>query len=463
MIFGRQNVLAFVNVHDNDVAAYTPQFWAREGLEILTETMIAANLVHRDFENTLASYGDVVNIHKPGEFKAKRKTDCEDVTVQDVTSEKIQVTLNQHVHTSFLICDGQESMAMQDLIDEFAKPAVIAQARFIDLMVLGQYAQFLNSSVGVLGGSGNAKNDLLEARELLNKKKVPMDNRLGILNPDTETEMLKTDLFIQAQQVGDNGQALRTGSLGMKFGLALWMSQNMPVVLNNQTNYPAAINHGGGYAQGTTGALAVDGTTGVIPKGGFLTIGGVPYRIVASHETTGATDTITLDRALTQPIADNAVVAVSQPGAVNFAGGYPLGYIKEVVVDGFTNPPQVGQAVSFGASGTSPVYSVMEATTTSILLDRPLEENLTDNETVNLGPPGAFNFFFTRDAIALVVRPLAKPKPGTGALSSVINANGLSMRATITYDGRKQGHLVTLDFLCGIKVLRPELGAVLLG
>ncbi|KKM98411.1 hypothetical protein LCGC14_1158160, partial [marine sediment metagenome] len=64
---------------------------------------------------------------------------------------------------------------------------------------------------------------------------------------------------------------------------------------------------------------------------------------------------------------------------------------------------------------------------------------------------------------ALVTRPLAAPAAGTGALSFVANFNGLSMRIVITYDGTKQGHLVTCDLLCGVKVLDTRLGAVMLG
>ena len=39
----------------------------------------------------------------------------------------------------------------------------------------------------------------------------------------------------------------------------------------------------------------------------------------------------------------------------------------------------------------------------------------------------------------------------------------MAMRVTITYDGVKQGHLVTVDLLCGIGVLDSNLGAVMLG
>jgi hypothetical protein len=62
-----------------------------------------------------------------------------------------------------------------------------------------------------------------------------------------------------------------------------------------------------------------------------------------------------------------------------------------------------------------------------------------------------------------VIRPLAQPKPGTGALSGVVSMNGFSMRVTITYDGNKQGHLVTLDMLFGVKTLDQKLGAVMFG
>jgi hypothetical protein len=37
------------------------------------------------------------------------------------------------------------------------------------------------------------------------------------------------------------------------------------------------------------------------------------------------------------------------------------------------------------------------------------------------------------------------------------------MRVVMTYDGNLQGHLVTCDLLCGVKVLDINLGTVMLG
>jgi hypothetical protein len=44
-----------------------------------------------------------------------------------------------------------------------------------------------------------------------------------------------------------------------------------------------------------------------------------------------------------------------------------------------------------------------------------------------------------------------------------VNHNGLSMRTTIAYDPYKQGHLVTVDMLCGVAVFDTAQGFVMLG
>jgi hypothetical protein len=94
-----------------------------------------------------------------------------------------------------------------------------------------------------------------------------------------------------------------------------------------------------------------------------------------------------------------------------------------------------------------------------------LAEALADNAAVNLGPAGRFNFGFHRNAVALMVRPLAEVAPGTGALSRTLAMpdKGLTMRATLAYDAKAQQHLMTMDFLAGVKVLDTALGAVLCG
>jgi hypothetical protein len=90
--------VAEVVCYDNDNDAFVPELWAFEGLMQLEELMVIANLVHRDFENEVASFGDVVNTRRPGEFKIRRKSDkTTSLEKQDASATNTQVALNQWV------------------------------------------------------------------------------------------------------------------------------------------------------------------------------------------------------------------------------------------------------------------------------------------------------------------------------------------------------------------------------
>jgi hypothetical protein len=457
----------FVAVHANNIDAFIPEMWANESLAILSENMVAANLVHRDFEPEFANFGDIVNTRRPGEFTALRKTNDDEVTVQDATATNVQVPLDQHMHVSFMIKDGEEKKSFKNLVETYLSPAVLALSRMVDQVVLGQYPQFIANAYGSLLGlsSSNVKDRILGTRNLMNVNKAYVEGRNLIWCPDGETVALQLAEFTNAQDTGDDGTAQAEAFLGRKFGFQNYMCQNMASVATGNTTSAGAINLTAGYAKGTTSALVVDGITGIIATGTWLKIAGddAPNQVVAHSETLGNTVGITLRYPLRAAVVNDAVITFYTPGAINFGAGYAAGYSKTLTIDGFTVAPKAGQIVSFGTGTGQVLYTVVSATTTSLVLDRPLEAALLDDAVVNIGPAGQYNLAFHRNAMTLAIRPLDTPRSGTGAASASVNAGGLTMRVVITYDGRKQGHLVTLDFLAGIKVLDSNLGAVLLG
>ena len=259
----------------NDNDCFVPEIWAMESLAILQENMVAANLVHRDFSNEIAEFGDTVNTRRPNEFTAQRKTDTDDVTVQDATSTNVAVTLNQHIHTSFTIKDGERSKSMKDLVATYIQPAALSLARAVDQVVLGQYPQFLANNAGQLGAmsSSNAKDYILDTRQKMNENKAYANGRNLIVTVDSETQMLKVAELTNAEKIGDAGTAMREASLGRKLGFDLFMSQNASYIGSGNTSRAGAINNSGGHAAGTT-VLVVDGFTGLILPGSFLKIAG---------------------------------------------------------------------------------------------------------------------------------------------------------------------------------------------
>lgn len=462
-------VHAWVHVFENDNDALIPEVWAQESLMILESNMVVANLVHRDFEPEIAQFGDTVHTNRPGTFKSIRKTDSDEVQDQDASATDVEVKLNQWHHVTFIIKDGEETKSFKSLVTYHLEPALTAIAEAIDEVLLCQVYEFMGTSAGKLG-TDPTKSTTIALREAMTKNKCPLGGRNVIITPDTEGAILNIDDFTQADKIGDDGTTLREANLGRRMGFNWFTCHNTPNVASGSTTVAGAINNGDGYAADST-SLTVDGFSAAITNGSWCTVAGdmTPQMITATVG--GATPTsLTITPGLKSAVVDDAVVTVYSPGAINYASDYASGYEKALTVDGFSVAPKAGQLMTIGSGSTVAKYGIINSvdtngtatpSTTEILPNRPLDAAAADDAVVGLGPAGGFNFAFHRNALALVSRPLATPAQGTGALSYVANYNGLAVRVTITYDGKAQGHRVTIDLLCGVKTLDANLGAVL--
>ena len=467
-IFSQLEVIVLAST-GNETSVWIIEQWAQESLMLLEANMIAANMVYRDYEDKIATEGETVNARIPGTFLMKRTTDTTDVTVQAAKTTSIAVVLDQHLHVSFTIRDGEESKSFNTLRDEYIQPAVHAIAQGADEIVLSQVYQFMANGVGQLGTDPD-EDDMIDAGKVMDINKVPTVGRQMIITPPTKAAVLKQDAIKHAEKRGDGGFAMKEGEVGRVAGFDTYMSQNCPyVVAASQDVVTGAINNGNIIVGSTV--LTVDGFTATIVPGSWCTIAGDmrPRRIISVVGGTTPTQ-ITLEPAggIEFAIVDGAVVTIYDPGQINYTSDYDLAYAQDMVINGFTLPLSVGQMVTIGGGATAalaPRYGVLSGVTAILLmLDRPLADALAVNDAaVCGGPVGNYNFGFIRNAIALVTRPLATPAAGAGALSYVAKYNDLAMRVTITYQGVSQGHLCTIDMLCGIKTLNTDMGVVMFG
>lgn len=446
---------------DNTVEdAMNPELWANEALFQLYNKLVMANLVHRDFEDEIQQFGDVVNAHRPSKLTATRKGVNSDIVPEDVVAENVPVKLDQHWYSSFIIKDGEESKSFKSLIDLYLVPAMEAVAQAIDRALHDEAFNFIqNGGVGQLGVEADART-VTGARKKLNQNAVPMSDRYFVFNECVEESFLNIDKFITADKIGDRGEALAEGTLGRKMGFWMIMSQNVPSIAAAGDTITRAVNSASGYAAGAT-SIDYDGAGGSIVVGSWCTIEGdnTPQKITADSGTA-----LTIAPGLQRAVADDAVITIVEPALVNNGSGYAAGYAETLTVDDLTAAIQFGQLVSTGTAADGPVYGAMDLkngeSATEVLTSRPLDEALADNAVVGLGPAGSYNLAFHRNALALVSRPLAAPRAATGVQSAVVNFNGIAVRIVMTYDGTKQGTLVTVDILGGVKTLDTRMGAV---
>lgn len=470
MLYSHPVLACYAN--DND--CMIPELWAQESLAILEENMVMARLVHRDFSDEVASFGDVVNTRRPSSFTAKRKTDADSVTSQDAVATSVQVPLDQHIYVTFTIKDGEASKSFQDLVEMYLTPAAQEIAGSVDRILCGQVHEFLTNNVGSLAEmTGNtAKATLLAAREKMNVNKAYAGGRNMILSPASETDLLETELFISAEKRGDDGTALREASLGRVFGFDHYMDQNIPsVTLANVDNAPGVIN--GGEPLGET-TIAVTILDYAVQDGEFFWIAGEgkPHVVASATDDGTNTSAVVLEDGITAAAVDTVACIAYKKCDVD--GEHLSGYSKGIALDlsnaVMTEPPQVGQLLAFATGASRHTYTIIaiavdpdDATRHLAWLDRPLEATLADNAIAYPGPNGSFNFAFHRNALALVTRPLALPNTALGVRSAVGAYNDVTMRVTMQYDISAQGTIVTADLLCGVATLDTNLGCIMLG
>jgi len=449
------NTKVFFNTFDNDNDAAKPEIWAMEALLLLQNNTVVLPTVNKQFKNDLAKQGQVVHAYRPQKFEAERKVDGDDVVIQDAKLSQIDVRLDFHLHTSFMLYPQEMSMSMLDLVDTHLRPAFQSIFQEVDELLIGMKYRFMSTAIVGSLGSPLTKSSLIDINKRFNKNIAPNDGeRWFMMGAEQEADLLDDKLFTDASQVGDDGTALRDASIGKKFGVNCVQCNNVfTVEPGNTVTTSTQINHAGGYGAGTT-VLTVDGGTTIVAGSWCVIAGDDRPRRITVVNATPATQ-ITLESGIESLVADNAVITVYAPGAVNHAGGYDANYPKRMTVDGFTVAPQAGQLVSFGTVGTPYSLIGQKNTTTSLKLSRGLDNTTADNTVAAIGPAGEYGFAYHRDAITLVTRPLELPEDGMGVKSGIAYDEklGMGMRVTMSYLGTKQGTLVTADILCGTEVL----------
>lgn len=264
----------------------TTEVIAGEALDVLRNNAVMPNLVHRDYSNDFVpGVGSKISIRKPTTFEAKDFTTT--ITVQDATETKAEVSMDKHLDVSFAVTSKELTQNVTDFSAQFIVPAMQAFLDRIDSDLI----KLAVSAAGATHTSANAitKTDVIAARKDLVNAKAPLADRYLVGGGQVEADLLNTDLFVSAEQVGDNGTALREASLGRKFGLDVYTDQNC---LNSAgTEDDAIVAH--------KNALALVTRPLELPQGAanasVANYDGFGIRVVYGYDMQTKTDTVSLD------------------------------------------------------------------------------------------------------------------------------------------------------------------------
>jgi len=457
----------------NDNTAGKPQYWALRGLQILFQETPILGLVNRQFAPALARAGDQVNAYRADKRVTRRKDATDANTENDANLTAVPVVLDQYFFDAFILNDEEDALSLPELTQLHALPAIQTIATGVSRAILGRVHAFLQQGspekrAGRLDSmtKDNAADFILEAEQVLKDNLAPVNGmKVAVVHHTAETKLMRSETFERADARMANGTVM-TGRVGKVYNVNVVMSQdvNYCKAANAETE-AKAVNNASGYAIGDTAITCDGGATNFVP-GEYVNVAGNDQPTF--HVTgTGSATALILNEGLKYAVVDDAVVT-HYIKCENEATERAAGYKKTMT---FTHAAgdnlQEGQIISFGTGASRHTYTVIEvsataSTTTTVLLDRPLDATVASGADAFPGPGGSMNPVLHRDAIAFVSRPM-KAKSGKGVQSAVVNFDGVGIRVQEADELSASGTRYVVDLLAGVSVLDEDLLCVMLG
>jgi len=229
---------------------FIPELWSDEVIGAYKSNLVIANLVTKLSHK--GKKGDTIHIPVPARGSASAKAANTQVTLSAATNSVINISIDQHYEYSKLIEDIAEVQSLASMRKFYTDDAGYALSTQVDTKlgtlwealqggtVAGDNAASWEAAyIGSTGNTlytGNSSNaaDITDAgiRALmlkLDNADVPMDNRSLIVPPVCANDLLGINRFTEQQYIG-SGDAIRTGKIGMIYGIDVYVSTNCDTV-----------------------------------------------------------------------------------------------------------------------------------------------------------------------------------------------------------------------------------------
>lgn len=278
------------NITTTEVGDSLATIIAAEALGRLRSNSILSRLIARDWDNEVATHGQVVKIPFRGSLSVNDKAANTNYTLQTPDDSAVSVTLNKHKEVSFVIEDIARALARPDYLMGYIDDGIIALAEQIDGDIAALYSG-LSQSIDASAAAGPLdSSDFIEARRLLSVAKAPMTNRSAVLHPTAAAELLADEKFTNRDYRGPAEEsALVTGFLGQYAGFTCYEDQNIKV----STTQRNLFIHRNSFVLVTRPLPAPAGGTGVISK--VMDEDGVGIRVMMSYQHSLGGHMVTLD------------------------------------------------------------------------------------------------------------------------------------------------------------------------
>jgi hypothetical protein len=287
-----------------------PEFWAQSFEGILLGEYNLQNLVSRNFEKTIANYGQKINVPLAMDFSdADSWTPGGTITATGITQTEAEVSLDKSYKKTINLTAKDLSLSPYDLIQSYGEPMAKSILLTTNKLI---YIEALKSKYFVNAMAGISEDLIVSAGTLLSNNEVPLIGRKCVAGADVMGALSKIDAFQSVSTSGDD-DVMKDGRVTRRLGFDFYL--NNAIAKYTPADVAGAVNYASGYAAGATSMVvdAFNDDSNPIRPGDIFHLGsGTDYYTVTGVTTTADdTTAITFYPGLKEStVADNVVINI---------------------------------------------------------------------------------------------------------------------------------------------------------
>lgn len=215
---------------------WTQEQAARSTLAALRYLTTLPRTVRMDFSNEfVAGRGQTVNVLGPvtaGEANVytKAQRDArEAIQFNDLDQAWVPITLEDQIYNALRLPDDFATFNLESLERQVLVPQATSVVDGLAAPLIAEMTAIDGDGVPDIAADGsNALQALIQARKVLNARKVPMEGRTVAVGADIEAAILSLPQLQKVNESGDGGDMLRRAVIGNLFGFTIIADPSLP-------------------------------------------------------------------------------------------------------------------------------------------------------------------------------------------------------------------------------------------
>lgn len=232
--FGSGNV----NIGNTGGSVFRPNVWSKEVLMHVKSNLVLLPLI-KHYDSEVKSMGQTVEIPNVSSITASLKSENTAVNLNYNLETKTTITINRHYESSFLVEDILATQSNYNTRSDYTQAAAYAIAEKVDADIATTLTTAWKTGSYAYGAYGTAISDtlILAINRYLSEQKAPRTDRVIVVHPKGEAEMLAIDKYVRYDSLGqpNSENPTKTGKIGQIYGAEVFMSQNL-VYLDTATD-----------------------------------------------------------------------------------------------------------------------------------------------------------------------------------------------------------------------------------